>query len=125
MMLMLAGCGKVDLLSNLPEEANEIFSLMQQHHIPMSKKPGLELGWTIVLKNSDDFSRAEKIFKNQWISSGAIQYHRESFPKKWIGILSTGRKSKVHVCLVRKRCFDVEQNSRCFNIAGSQNVTRK
>jgi type III secretion protein J len=64
MMLMLAGCGKVDLLSNLPEEeANEIVSLMQQHHIPISKKPGLELAWTIVLKNSDDFSRAEKILK--------------------------------------------------------------
>jgi type III secretory pathway lipoprotein EscJ len=40
MMLMLAGCGKVDLLSNFPEEeANEILSLMQQHHIPMGKKP--------------------------------------------------------------------------------------
>jgi type III secretory pathway lipoprotein EscJ len=43
------------------EEANEIVSLMQQHHIPISKKTGLELAWTIVLTNSDDFSRAEKI----------------------------------------------------------------
>ncbi|MDR2629264.1 MAG: type III secretion inner membrane ring lipoprotein SctJ [Puniceicoccales bacterium] len=64
MMLMLAGCGKVDLLSNLPEEeANEIVSLMQQHHIAISKKPGVELTWTIVLKNSDEFSKAEKILK--------------------------------------------------------------
>jgi type III secretory pathway lipoprotein EscJ len=40
MMLILAGCGKIDLLSNVPEEeANEIVSLMQQDHIPMSKKP--------------------------------------------------------------------------------------
>ncbi|MDR2776677.1 MAG: type III secretion inner membrane ring lipoprotein SctJ [Puniceicoccales bacterium] len=64
MMLILAGCGKVDLLSNLPEEeANEIVSLMQQHHISVVKKPGVELTWTIVLKNSDEFSRAEKILK--------------------------------------------------------------
>ncbi|MDR2779114.1 MAG: type III secretion inner membrane ring lipoprotein SctJ [Puniceicoccales bacterium] len=64
MVLVLAGCGKVDLLSNLPEEeANEIVSLMQQHHIPIAKKPGLELTWTIVLKNSDDFAKAEKILK--------------------------------------------------------------
>ncbi|MDR1528633.1 MAG: type III secretion inner membrane ring lipoprotein SctJ [Puniceicoccales bacterium] len=64
MMLTLAGCGKVDLLSNLPEEeANEIVSLMQQHHVPVVKKPGLELAWTIVLKNSDEFSKAEKILK--------------------------------------------------------------
>jgi type III secretion protein J len=63
-MLMLAGCGKVDLLSNLQEEeANEIVSLMQQHHIPVAKKPGVELTWTIVLKNSDEFSKAEKILK--------------------------------------------------------------
>jgi type III secretion protein J len=64
MMLMLVGCGKVDLLSNLPEEeANEIVSLMQQHHVSVVKKPGLELAWTIVLKNSDDFFKAEKKLK--------------------------------------------------------------
>jgi type III secretion protein J len=63
-MLILVGCGKVDLLSNLPEEeANEIVSLMQQHHVSVVKRPGLELAWTIVLKNSDEFSKAEKILK--------------------------------------------------------------
>ncbi|MDR1595566.1 MAG: type III secretion inner membrane ring lipoprotein SctJ [Puniceicoccales bacterium] len=60
--VLLAGCGKVDLLSNLPEkEANEIFALMQQSGIPIVKKPGVEMTWTIVLNNSSDFSNAIRI----------------------------------------------------------------
>jgi type III secretion protein J len=62
MTLLLVGCGKVELLSNLPEkEVNEIMAVMQQYGIPIAKKPGVELTWTIILKNADDFSRAVKI----------------------------------------------------------------
>ncbi|MDR2737534.1 MAG: type III secretion inner membrane ring lipoprotein SctJ [Puniceicoccales bacterium] len=60
--LLLVGCGQVELLSNLPErEANEIVSIMQQYGIPVAKKAGLELAWTVVLKNSDNFNRATSI----------------------------------------------------------------
>jgi type III secretion protein J len=58
-LLLLAGCGQVELLSNLPEkEANEIISIMQQHKIPIVKVHGIETTWSIVLKNANDFSRA-------------------------------------------------------------------
>ena len=61
-LLILCGCGQVDLLSNIPEkEANEILSIMQQYKIPVQKKSGLEQTWTIVLKDSDNFSKAVKI----------------------------------------------------------------
>jgi type III secretion protein J len=73
-LLLLVGCGKVELLSNLPEkEANEIVALMQQHKIPITKKAGVELTWTIVLKNSDDFSRAVKILNSRGYPS--VQYN--------------------------------------------------
>jgi type III secretion protein J len=64
-LLLLAGCGKVDLLSNLPEkEANEILSIMQQYNVPALKKAGLELTWTIMLSNGGDFSRAVNILNS-------------------------------------------------------------
>ncbi|MDR1413534.1 MAG: type III secretion inner membrane ring lipoprotein SctJ [Puniceicoccales bacterium] len=65
-LLFVSGCGQVELLSNMPEkEANEIMAIMQQHEIPISKKPGVELTWTIVLKNSSDFARAVKILDSK------------------------------------------------------------
>jgi type III secretion protein J len=65
-LLFLTGCGKVELLSNLPEnEANEIVAVMQQAHIPVAKKPGVELTWSVVLSNSNDFSKAIKILNSK------------------------------------------------------------
>lgn len=62
MMLLLSGCGKVDLLSNLPEkEANEILSVMQQHNIGVSKKAGAEMTWTVTLNDKNNFSKAVEI----------------------------------------------------------------
>lgn len=61
-MLFLTGCGKVDLLSNLPEkEANEILSVMQQHNISVSKKAGAEMTWTVTLNDKNNFSKAVEI----------------------------------------------------------------
>ena len=54
-VFLLTGCGKVDLLSNLPEEeANNVMSIMQQSGISVSKKSGVEQTWTVVLNNADD-----------------------------------------------------------------------
>jgi type III secretion protein J len=60
--VLLAGCGKVELLSNVQEkEANQVVSIMQQYKIPVSKRAGVEMTWTIDLANANDFSRAVKI----------------------------------------------------------------
>jgi type III secretory pathway lipoprotein EscJ len=53
------------LLTNLPlDKANEIVFLMQQHHIPIVKKWALELTWTVVITNTDDFATEEKFLKD-------------------------------------------------------------
>jgi type III secretion protein J len=94
MMLILAGCGKVDLLSNLPEEeANEIVSLMQQQHISVVKKPGLELTWTIVLKNSDEFFKAEKILKTNGYPK--VQYNTIGQVFQKSGLVSSPLEEKA------------------------------
>jgi type III secretion protein J len=94
MMLILAGCGKVDLLSNLPEEeANEIVSLMQQHHIAVAKKPGVELTWTIVLQNSDEFSKAEKILKTNGYPK--VQYNTIGQVFQKSGLVSSPLEEKA------------------------------
>ncbi|MDR3144158.1 MAG: type III secretion inner membrane ring lipoprotein SctJ [Puniceicoccales bacterium] len=73
-LLLLTGCGKVELLSNLPEkDANQVVSIMQQHRIQVAKRAGVEMTWTIDLKNSSDFSRAVKVLES--MGYPATQYN--------------------------------------------------
>ena len=78
-LLLLCGCGQIELLSNIPEkEANEVVAIMQQYKVPVVKRAGLEQSWTIVLKNTQDFSRAVKILdargypKSQFTTMGQV-----------------------------------------------------
>lgn len=66
-LLVLAGCGKMDMLSNLPEqEVNEIVSIMQQYKIPVAKKAGsIENMWTVVLNDIKYWSKATEILSSK------------------------------------------------------------
>jgi type III secretion protein J len=73
-MMLLAGCGQVELLSNLPEkEANEIVSVMQQYKVPIKKVHGVELTWNVVLTDVNSFSRAVEILNSKGFPN--VQYN--------------------------------------------------
>lgn len=64
--MILCGCGKADLLSNISEqEANDILSTLQQANLPATKKAGAESTWTIVINDTNNFSRAVELLKSK------------------------------------------------------------
>lgn len=66
MSVMLCGCGKADLLSNISEqEANDVISVLQQANLPATKKAGAESTWTVVINDTNNFSKAVELLKSK------------------------------------------------------------
>ena len=72
--LLLAGCGKVALFSQLAEiEANEMLAILTPRGIAATKEPGKEEKWVLKVP-ADDFARAVDLLKTHG-------YPREKFTK--------------------------------------------
>lgn len=64
--IVLCGCGKADLLSNISEEeANDVMSILQQANLPATKKAGAESTWTVVINDVNNFSKAVELLKSK------------------------------------------------------------
>lgn len=132
-VFLLTGCGKVDLLSNLPEEeANNVMSIMQQSGISVSKKSGAEQTWTVVLNNADDFSKAVgvlnkggfpntpyatigQIFQKSSLVSSPLEekarfmYALSEDVAKSINLIPGVLRSRVHIVLPETDAYTDEQ----------------
>ena len=91
--LALAGCGQVQLYSNLKErEVNEMMSLLSRNGIDCSKQAGEENTWTLMV-SPDDFGRSVETLKNLGYPKDEIKGIGEQFQKS--GLVSSPTEERI------------------------------
>lgn len=93
LLLLLTGCGKLTLYSNLPEkQANEMITLLRQRNISAGKAPGLEGAWNVVV-GSANFPTAMAILNNYGYPQDRFDTIGEVFQKS--GLVSSPLEERV------------------------------
>jgi type III secretion protein J len=91
--LLLAGCGKVPLFSDLSEpEANEMMALLLQRDIACHKSAGKDEKWVLKVAQSD-FSRAVELLKSQGFPRDKFAKIGEVFQKS--GLVSSPTEERI------------------------------
>jgi type III secretion protein J len=92
-ILALAGCGKVELYSGLPEaEANRMTAILDQNGIAVSKTAGAENTF-IVMVDRQDFARAVDLMHNNGFPRGQFTNIGEVFQKS--GMVSSPTEDRI------------------------------
>jgi type III secretion protein J len=79
-LLMLVGCGKQDLYTNLSEEhANEMVAVLREGNIESDKQGGEEGKWTVTVAQ-DDFAKAIDILRTRGLPKEQFQNLGTIFP---------------------------------------------
>ena len=92
-ILALAGCGKVELYSGLPEaEANRMTAILDQNGIAGSKTAGAENTFTVMV-DREDFARAVDLMHNNGFPRGQFTNIGEVFKKS--GMVSSPTEDRI------------------------------
>lgn len=92
-ILALAGCGKVELYSGLPEaEANRMTAILDQNGIAGAKTAGAENTF-IVMVDREDFARAVDLMHNNGFPRGQFTNIGEVFQKS--GMVSSPTEDRI------------------------------
>lgn len=91
--LCMAGCGQVQLYSNLEErEANEMMALLTKNGIDCTKQAGEENTWTLMV-SPDDFGRSVETLKNLGYPKDEFKGIGEQFQKS--GLVSSPTEEHI------------------------------
>jgi type III secretion protein J len=91
--VLLAGCGKVPLFSELAEnEANEMMAILLQRDIACTKLAGKEQTWTLKVSQTD-FSRAVDVLKAQGFPRDKFVKIGDVFQKS--GLVSSPTEERI------------------------------
>src|SRR5262245_5652185 len=91
--LLLAGCGKVPLFSELTEpEANEMMAVLLQRDVPCSKVAGKESRWILKVPQ-EDFSRSVELLKSHGYPKDKFSKLGDVFQKT--GLVSSPTEERI------------------------------
>ncbi len=92
-LLILAGCGNVQLYTNQPEQTiNEMLALLLHHGLPAHKKPGEKGTWNLVVKK-EEFAAAMDVLLSYGYPQDEYDSMGEVFKRQ--GLVSSPREERV------------------------------
>lgn len=94
LLLMLTGCGSVQLYTNMPEQAvNEMLALLLSHNLPAKKKPGEKGAWNLVIDRSGFAPAMEVLSVNGYPRQMNDEVVHDTFKRQ--GMISSPREERA------------------------------
>ncbi|MCG8650826.1 MAG: type III secretion inner membrane ring lipoprotein SctJ [Pirellulales bacterium] len=103
LLLTVAGCGHVNLYTNIGEkEANEMMAILQEHDIQCDKQSGDDGSWSVTV-GPDSFAEAVEILSELGRPREKFVTMQDLFPQK--GLVSSPAEQKIRLTYGREQAL--------------------